>query len=96
MAEDQSSHDPSLRVGLRVAGAAILVCVVGFAIAWSLLPPPLPEVVRLGTGPDGGYYHRFGEALRAEFAEHRIDLQLVPTAGSGGAPKSESKPFSSS
>ncbi len=82
MAEDQFSHDPSPRVGLRVAGAAILVCVVGFAIAWSFLPPPLPEVVRLGTGPNGGYYDRFGEALRAEFAEHRIDLQLVPTAGS--------------
>jgi len=82
MAKDEANHDLFPRLGPRIWGGAILVCVLGFAIAWSLLPPPLPKVVRLGTGPDGGHYARVGEALRERFAEYRIDLQLVPTAGS--------------
>jgi TRAP transporter TAXI family solute receptor len=82
MSEDESNHDLAPRLGPRIWGSAILVCLLGFAIAWTFLPPPLPKVVRLGTGPDGGRYDRVGEALREHFAGYRIDLELVPTAGS--------------
>jgi TRAP-type uncharacterized transport system substrate-binding protein len=60
----------------------LFVFVVAVVLAWWFLPPPLPKVVRLGTGPVDGHYNRFGEALRAEVAEHGIELELVPTAGS--------------
>jgi TRAP-type uncharacterized transport system substrate-binding protein len=69
-------------VGIRISGIGLLVFAVAAVVAWSLLPPPLPKVVRLGTGPVGGHYARFGEALRAEVAEHGIELETVASAGS--------------
>lgn len=68
--------------GVRIGGALLLVFGVTAVVARHYLPPPLPEVVRLGTGPDGGYYSRFGDALRKEVAEHGVELELVTTAGS--------------
>lgn len=66
----------------RIWGAVLLVLAVAVALAWRFLPPPLPQAVRLGTGPADGYYARFGEALRAEVRKHSIELELVTTAGS--------------
>jgi TRAP transporter TAXI family solute receptor len=73
---------PQQSLGFRISGAALLVFAVAAVVAWRLLPPPLPEVVRLGAGPVGGNYARFGEALRREVAEHGIELALVASAGS--------------
>ena len=76
-------RDRPLRdVGVRISGAALLVFAVAAVVAWRLLPPPLPKVVLLGTGPVGGHYAHFGEGLRREAAEHGIELELVATAGS--------------
>jgi TRAP transporter TAXI family solute receptor len=76
-------RDRPLRdVVIRVSGAALLVLAVAIVVAWKLLPPPLPKVVLLGTGPVGGHYARFAEGLRGEVAKHRIGLELVATAGS--------------
>jgi TRAP transporter TAXI family solute receptor len=72
-------------LGLRISGAALVLFAIAAIVAWRLLPPPLPDVVRLGTGPVGGHYAHFGEALRqevAEVAEHGVRLELVATAGS--------------
>ena len=69
-------------VGVRIWGAALLIFAIAAVVAWSYLPPPLPNVVRLGTGPLDGDYARFGETLRKEVAEHGINLELVATAGS--------------
>lgn len=76
-------HGRHLRdVGVRVWGLVLLVVVVAVVVAWSLVPAPLPEVVRLGTGPVGGFYARFGELLRDEVAKRGVELELVTTAGS--------------
>ncbi len=76
-------HEHPLRdVGLRISAAALLVFAVSAVLAWMFLPPPLPKVVRLGTGPAGGEFARFGEALRADLAEQGIELEPVATAGS--------------
>ena len=66
----------------RVWLAILVAFIIAAVIAWSLLPPPLPKLVRFGTGPADGAYARFGEALREHVAEHRIQLQTVATAGS--------------
>ncbi len=71
-------RDPVLRIWIAV----VVVVLVAASVAWSLLPPPLPQVVRLGTGQAGGYYERFGEGLRKEVAEHGVELETVTTAGS--------------
>jgi TRAP-type uncharacterized transport system substrate-binding protein len=71
-------HDPVVRIWIAIVVVVIVVAIV----AWSLLPPPLPDVVRLGTGQAGGYYERFGEELRGEVAEHGVELETVTTAGS--------------
>lgn len=68
--------------GVRFWGFVLLVFVVTAVVAWSLLPAPLPEVVRLGTGPVDGYYARFGEALRKEVAKQGVEIELVTTTGS--------------
>jgi TRAP transporter TAXI family solute receptor len=73
---------PHRKVGLRISGAALLIFAVAAVAAWSLLPPPLPKKVRLGTGPVTGHYARFGEALRAIVVKHGIELEPVTTAGS--------------
>jgi TRAP-type uncharacterized transport system substrate-binding protein len=71
-------HDPALRIWIAI----VVVVIVATNVAWSLLPPPLPEVVRLGTGQAGGYYEHFGEGLRKEVTEHGVELETVTTAGS--------------
>jgi TRAP-type uncharacterized transport system substrate-binding protein len=68
--------------GVQIWGVAFLVFSVAVFVAWRYLPPSLPDVVRLGTGPAGGHYARFGDALRAEVAERGINLEPLSTAGS--------------
>lgn len=73
---------PLRDVGVRIWGLVLLVVVVATYVAWSLLPAPLPEVVRLGTGPIGGIYAHFGELLGEEVAKQGVELELITTAGS--------------
>lgn len=68
--------------GVRIWGLVLLIVLVAAYAVWSLLPAPLPEVVRLGTGPAGGIYARFGELLREEVGRQGVELELVTTAGS--------------
>jgi TRAP transporter TAXI family solute receptor len=83
-----SQARPRLRDGplqsaeVRIWGVGLLVFALAAVVAWRFLPPPLPNLVRLGTGPVGGDYARFAEALGKEVAEHGIELEPVPTAGS--------------
>jgi len=66
----------------RISGAVLLVFMLATFVAWLFLPPSLPNIVRLGTGPVDGHYALFGDALRAEVKEHGIELELITTAGS--------------
>ena len=81
----QRFHNDSMRdrdATVFIWVALLVVLVVAAVAAWSFLPPPLPQAVRFGTGPDDGYFATFGEELRKEVAEHGIDLELVGTDGS--------------
>ena len=75
---DYTLRDSAARIWIGI----FVVFVIAAVVAWSLLPPPLPKVVRLGTGPADGAYARFGQALREQVAEHGIELETVATAGS--------------
>lgn len=75
---DHPLRDPKVSIW----GTTLLVFALAIVVAWNLLPPPLPKVVRLGTGPTGGNYYRFGQGLRKEAAAHHVDLELVTSAGS--------------
>jgi TRAP-type uncharacterized transport system substrate-binding protein len=76
-------RDRSLReMRFQIAGVAAIVLVVAFAMVWSLIPEPLPKLVRLGAGPAGSEYARFGEELRDVVAENDVEIELVTTAGS--------------
>ncbi|HUU72742.1 MAG TPA: hypothetical protein VMW70_08955, partial [Burkholderiales bacterium] len=57
--DDHSLRNTVIRFGV----GSICTFVIAAVVAWFFLPPPLPDVVRFGTGPDGGYYARFGKAL---------------------------------
>ena len=69
-------------VGVRIWGTVLLLFAVATVVAWSYLPPPLPEFVRLGTGRVGATYERFGKELRREMLEHGVELALVASVGS--------------
>jgi len=73
---------PARTLKVRISGVVLLVFLLATVVAWWFLPPPLPNIVRLGTGPVDGQYARFGDALRAEVKEHGLELELVATAGS--------------
>ena len=73
---------PARTLKVRISGVVLLVFLLATIVAWWFLPPPLPNIVRLGTGPVDGQYARFGDALRAEVKEHGLELELVTTAGS--------------
>jgi TRAP-type uncharacterized transport system substrate-binding protein len=68
----------SLWIWLAIA----VVAIAGIAIAFSIFRPTPPSTVVMSTGPSGSAYAQFGEAYRAYFAQNRIDLQLVESAGS--------------
>ena len=73
---------PARTLKVRISGVVLLVFLLATVVAWWFLPPSLPNIVRLGTGPVDGHYARFGDALRAEVREQGIELELVTTAGS--------------
>ena len=71
------------RIGLKVWGTATLLFLLASLVVWSIIPPALPKVVRLATGPRQGHYRIFGEALKRRLGEQGIELELVETRGSG-------------
>ena len=77
-----SESTPGDAGALYIWIAVLAVFVVTAIIAWSLLPPPLPKVVRFGTGPVDSFYAGFGDSLHDEVARHGVRLDSVTTAGS--------------
>ena len=62
--------------------AALAIIVAGLWVAIVALRPLPPRTLIMVTGPEGGAYYEFGKRYRELLARERIDLRLLPTAGS--------------
>lgn len=58
-----------------------MVPLIGFALAWSFVDPAPPDSIVMATGPEGGAYHRYGQAYRKALAKEGIKVDLRPTEG---------------
>ena len=61
----------------------MIAIIVVSIVYWSVTHVRLPKNIRIATAAAGGLYHEFGEALGAEFKQHRgLDLTILVTEGS--------------
>ncbi len=63
-------------------GAAIILTLASFALAFQFVKPAPPDHLTLATGSPTGAYHAFGVAMQQLLAENGIKLTLETTAGS--------------
>ena len=68
--------------GWKVWAPAVLLVLVGFAVAWMFLEDPPPKSGRLAVGSTGGAYWAYAERYREILARDGFDLELVETEGS--------------
>jgi TRAP transporter TAXI family solute receptor len=69
------------RDGLKIFGPALLVTVVGFAIAFQFVDPAPPRTLTMATGSIQGAYFAAGQAYRDILADYDVTLKLINTAG---------------
>ena len=62
-------------------GAAFLIAVAGFAVAYRFVGAPPPRVIRIATGARGGAYYNFARQYAAFLAKSGIRLEVIETAG---------------
>ena len=72
---------PRDRERWKIGGAATLLVVLGFALAYQFVGPPPPKTLVMATGAAGGGYHAFGERCATVMARSGIELQLAPSEG---------------
>ncbi|WP_353570329.1 TAXI family TRAP transporter solute-binding subunit [Candidatus Albibeggiatoa sp. nov. BB20] len=72
----------SLKFSLLVVGLMGLV----FFIAYQFVPPPPPNKIKIATGREGGAYYNFALQYKEELKNRfKIELEIMPTAGSVAA-----------
>lgn len=67
---------------LRIFGPALVLVIIGFWIAYQFVDPAPPSRFVIATGREDGAYFQFGQQLSKLLAEHRVTLEVRPTAGS--------------
>ena len=70
------------RDALRIWGPAVVLTLIGFALAWRYVGPSPPRSIRLSTGAAGGGYQAAGERFRAALERAGVEVVLVESAGS--------------
>jgi TRAP transporter TAXI family solute receptor len=78
----QSSLSRETGGWLRVFAPAIVVVLIGFAIAFQFVAPPPPRDVILATGSAGGAYTSYGKRYAEILARDGINVKLRNTSGS--------------
>lgn len=78
-----ASHAPESRQDyFKIYGAAALLTLAGFVIAYQFVEPAPPRIVVMSTGGVDGAYHRFAGRYAAALAQDGVTLQLQTSDGS--------------
>ncbi|MCP3917721.1 MAG: hypothetical protein GY711_19430 [bacterium] len=82
MTDNDADSRPSWRDALKIWGPALVVTLVGFALALRYMGAPPPDEVVIATGvPDGGYA-AMGEVLAQALRKAGIEPRVLATNGS--------------
>jgi TRAP transporter TAXI family solute receptor len=63
-------------------GSALLLTLIGFAVAWQFVNPAPPHTLVIATGQMDGAYYLFAQHYREQLAQDGIELEIRTTAGS--------------
>ena len=63
-------------------GSAVLLTLIGFAIAWQFVNPAPPHTLVIATGQTDGAYYLFAQRYQQRLAQDGIELEIRATAGS--------------
>jgi TRAP transporter TAXI family solute receptor len=63
-------------------GSAVLLTLIGFAIAWQFVNPAPPRTLVIATGQTDGAYYLFAQRYQQQLAQDGIELEIRATAGS--------------
>jgi len=72
----------SIKDHLSIFGPALLLVILGFALAYQFVQPAPPNHIRIATGQTDGAYYLFAQRYQKILARENIKLELVQTAGS--------------
>jgi len=72
----------SIKDHLSIFGPALLLVILGFALAYQFVQPAPPNHIRIVTGQTDGAYYLFAQRYQKILARENIKLELVQTAGS--------------
>lgn len=65
---------------ISLGASAVIAALLWLVLAiWS---PPPPKKVRILTGPESGAYYLYGQRYAKAFAEHGVQLEVLPSHGS--------------
>ena len=67
---------------LMTFGSALLLTLIGFAIAWQFVNPAPPHTLVIATGQRDGAYYLFAQHYRERLAQDGVELEIRTTAGS--------------
>jgi len=63
-------------------GSAVLLTLIGFAIAWQFVNPAPPHTLVIASGQADGAYYLFAQRYQQRLAQDGIELEIRATAGS--------------
>ncbi len=75
-------EERDIRDTIKIFGPAVLITIIGFAVAYQFVAPAPPERISIGAGPPGSAYYTYAKAYSEILAQHGIELEVRPTAGS--------------
>jgi TRAP transporter TAXI family solute receptor len=67
---------------LMTFGSALLLTLIGFAIAWQFVNPAPPHTLVIASGQMDGAYYLFAQHYRERLAQDGVELEIRTTAGS--------------
>jgi TRAP transporter TAXI family solute receptor len=81
MTDSSPTPAPPSRARWAWIAFAVLVPVLGFAVAFATVDPAPPDSIRMATGPEEGAYHRHALAYKEALAKEGVELKLRSTRG---------------